>query len=267
MLGQRASPSLGVAGFTLQASPNVGNALRDLVRHLDLHDQGGVGNLVTKGQSTSFIYTIHLSGVEAADQICDMSMAIFCKIMRSLCGENWDPTELFLPRRLPQDSKPYHKFFRAPVRFNADRSAVEFSNHWLTHTPPKADPLLHRFLEEEAEKLHANQHKSLVSELRRLLRKSLAVHKSSVKDIACQLGMHERTLNRRLREEGTSFRSELEDIRYEVARQLLADTKIPLSQIATAIDYADPTAFCRAFKHWSGISPTDWRRLYSHPSH
>ena len=160
MLGQRASPSsLGVAGFILQACPNVGDALRGLVRHLELHDQGGVVNMVSKAESTSLAYAIQLSGVAAAEQIYDMSMAIVCKIMRSLCGENWDPTVVLLPRRLPGNSKPYHKFFRAPIRFDAGQSAVEFPSRWLTHRIPKADPLLHRHLEKEAETLHASQQK------------------------------------------------------------------------------------------------------------
>ena len=180
--------------------------------------------------------------------------------MRGLCGASWNPTEVLLPRQLPQDSTPYDKFFQAPICFNADQSAIEFPRRWLACLIPNADPLLHDHLEREANELHARQRKSFVGELRRLLRKSLAIHQSSVKDIASQLGMHERTLNRRLREEGTNFSKELEDIRYEVARQLLANTTKQLSQIATALDYADQTAFCRAFKRWSGYSPAEWRR-------
>ncbi len=98
-----------------------------------------------------------------------------------------------------------------------------------------------------------------------MLRKSLATQKGSVADIAGQLGMHERTLNRRLREEGTTFRRELEEIRYEVARQLLADSNMPLLKIATALNYADATAFSRAFKRWSGSTPAQWRSRHTDP--
>lgn len=264
LLGQRASPStLGLAGFLLQASPDVGDALRDLVRYLHLHDQGGVANLLTEGHSTSLSFSIHLAGVASTAQIYDLSMTIVCKTMRSLCGDNWNPTEVLLSRPLPRDPKPYHEFFRAPVRFEADQSALVFPSRWLAHPIPRADPLLHHHLEKTAEALSGNQQQSLINQLRCMLRKSLANHRSSVKDIAAQLGMHERTLNRRLQKEGTTFRSELEDVRYEVARQLLADTTLTLSRIATTVDYADPAVFCRAFKQWSGISPTDWRRQHN----
>ena len=84
-------------------------------------------------------------------------------------------------------------------------------------------------------------------------------------DVADQLHIHERTLNRRLQEEGSSFRRELEAVRYEVAKQLLADSEIPLSKIASALHYADATAFSRAFKRWSGTTPSRWRRDQGEP--
>ena len=181
--------------------------------------------------------------------------------MRSLCGASWNPSAVLLPRRSPQGLARYRRFFHAPLRFDADHSAVEFPTRWLDHPISSADPLLHDHLEEEAQALHAAQQKSLAGELRRLLRGSLPMDTGRASAIARQLGMHERTLNRRLREERTSFRRELESIRYQVARQLLADTRMPLSQIAAALDYADATAFIRAFKRWSGIPPAAWRRL------
>ena len=69
----------------LPAAPDVGTALRGLVRHLDLHDRGAVATLTANGGVTSLGYAIHLSGVEATDQIYDLAMALVCKIMRSLC--------------------------------------------------------------------------------------------------------------------------------------------------------------------------------------
>lgn len=266
LLGQRAAPSsLGMAGFIAQTSPDVGAALRSLVRHLDLHDQGATLTLLTNKQSTFLDYAIHLPGVKAADQIYDLSMTMACNIMRSLCGPKWNPTEVLLARQPPKNSTRYQKLFRAPIHYKADQNAIVFPSTWLDHEIPNADQYLHQYLEKEADKLHALQQKNLVGPLRILLRKSLLTGQISVKDIAGQLGIHERTLNRRLREEGTNFRIELENIRYEMARQLLTDIKIPISEVATALNYADPTAFSRAFKQWSGSTPREWRRQLSDP--
>lgn len=266
LLGERVDPSsLGVGGFMLRAAPDVGTALRGLVRHLDLHDQGAVATLVTKGREAALGYAIYLSGVEAADQIYDLSMAVSCKIMRSLCGARWNPTEVLLSRRRSQDPAPYQQFFRAPLHFDADRSAVVFPTRWLNHPIASADPLLLRHLEQEADDRHAHQQTSFAADIRRLLRKSLATRKIAVTDIAKQFHTHERTLNRRLREEGTTFRRELKEVRYEVAKQLLADSKMPLSKISASLGYSDATAFSRGFKRWSGNTPTEWRARHPQP--
>ncbi|MGD1976733.1 MAG: AraC family transcriptional regulator [Gammaproteobacteria bacterium] len=67
------------------------------------------------------------------------------------------------------------------------------------------------------------------------------------------------------RRTGTSFRRELKAVRYQVARELLANTKLPLARIAAALNYADTSAFIRAFRQWSGIPPAAWRRRHGHP--
>ena len=240
----------------------MGTALRDLVHNLDLQDRGALATLTIQGRMTYLGYAIHLSGVEATYQIYDLTMTVVCQIMRSLCGPAWNPQQVLLSHRQPQDLEPYRQFFRAPLLFDTDQSAVAFQTRWLDHRITSADPLLHRHFEQEASRRQINQHQGLVYQLRRLLRRSLAVDRGGAPVIARQLGMHVRTLNRRLSEEGTNFRRELDEIRYEVGCQLLADTRLPLSKISTALGYADSTAFIRAFKRWSGIPPEQWREVH-----
>lgn len=83
--------------------------------------------------------------------------------------------------------------------------------------------------------------------------------KNTAGEIASQLCVHERTLNRRLREEGTSFQLGLDNVRYAIARQYLAESSMPISRIAAVLTYADVSAFSRAFKRWSGMTPAEWR--------
>jgi AraC-like DNA-binding protein len=262
LVGVHAGPSsLGVAGFMLRSAPDVGRALRGLVQHLDLHDQGGVPTLQVNGGSSQLGYDIILPGVEAADQIFELSMAIGCNIMRGLCGRDWNPAEVLISARQPQDLAPYRRFFRAPIRFNAEQTALVFPTRWLDHQIPSADALLHRHLEKEAAELHnlRNSDADIIGSLRRLLRKSLVARQCTLADLARQLHIHERTLNRRLQEEGTNFRRELDAIRYEMARHFLVESAMPITRIARTLNYADVSAFSRAFKRWAGITPAEWR--------
>jgi AraC-like DNA-binding protein len=262
LVGQRASASsLGVAGFILQTAPDVGTALRDLVAHLDMHDDGGVPFVATEGDFSLLGYAIHQPDVErAAGQIYDLSMAVACNILRGLCGANWNPTGVLLSRRRPPDVKPYGRHFKAPVRFEADQSAIVFSRRWLAHPLRGADPFLRRHLKKAAidERMHRDL--GLVGDLRRVLRAGMVTRAYSVAEAGRQLGLHERTLNRQLRANGTTFRRELDTVRYATARELLASSSMALDNIAAALDYADASAFSRAFKRWSGSTPAQWRR-------
>jgi len=60
-------------------------------------------------------YAVHQQEVEARDQICDLSVTIACKVMRSLCGESWKPTEVLLPRNAPKVSLPFSRRWYFPL--------------------------------------------------------------------------------------------------------------------------------------------------------
>lgn len=82
----------------------------------------------------------------------------------------------------------------------------------------------------------------------------------SLKDAAQRLAMSERTLHRRLADEGTTLTAVVEAARYRKARQLLAQKKTTVDSIAFAVGFSDPSSFSRAFKRWSGTSAQDYRR-------
>ncbi len=263
LLGQRIQPpDLGMPGYLLHTATDVGNALLDLQRHFDLHDRGGGLILDTTDGVTCLGYVIYLPGVEAADQIYDLCIAAECNVMRSLCGVTWRPSGVRLARSAPRNVAPYEHFFQAPIQFDAVHSAMVFPSRWLDQRISSSNSMLHRRLEREAESLHFEGSTDLVERVRALLHRALATRKADAPHIARQLGLHERTLSRHLRRQGTSFRKELNNVRYQLARELLANTSLPLSRIAAALDYSDTSAFVRAFRQWSGLTPTTWRRRH-----
>jgi AraC-like DNA-binding protein len=260
-LAERIGPSLlGVTGFLLKSAPDVGNALRTLVRFIDLHDTGGTVYVTTSGRACVLGYVIHQEGVEAPEQIYDMSIGTGCNIMRSLCGPQWNPTEVLLSRRAPAGPQPYARFFRAPVRFEADQNALVFPTRWLAQPLASADPLLYRHLEKEAAERQARLQVGAGGKVKAVVRQLLLAQRCSAAEAARLLGMHERTLDRRLAAEGTSFREVVDTMRYDIAKQLLGETSKSLAEIAAALDYADASAFSRAFKRWSGSTPAQWRQ-------
>jgi AraC-like DNA-binding protein len=73
------------------------------------------------------------------------------------------------------------------------------------------------------------------------------------------MGVHERTLSRRLRQSGTSYRQELDAVRQAAAKRLLTETAMPLGAVANALGYANASVFASRFKRWTGTTPAQWR--------
>jgi AraC-like DNA-binding protein len=260
LAGQRTGVySLGVVGYLMQHSPDVGAALQSLIRHLHLHDRGAVPTLSVHDDVVLLGYAIYEPDVEGADQIYDGAIAIAFNVMRALCDPDWLPTEVLFAHRKPRDARPYRRFFEAPLRFDAEQTALVFPASWLEHRLAGADPDLRRILEEQVDALDAQGRGDIVAQLRRVLRTLLVNGKGSSGQVAQLFSMHRRTLNRRLEARDTTLHALIHETRFEIARQLLRDTDAPVSQIAATLDYADASAFTRAFKRWSQTTPAEWR--------
>jgi AraC-like DNA-binding protein len=251
--------SLGLVGYLVQHSATAGTALRDLVRFFRLHARGGVPTLAVEGDFAFFGFRIHSPGLEAADQIMDGAIATAFNIMHQLCGRDWKPIEVLLAHRKPEDTGPFRRFFRAPLRFDAAQSALVFSADWLERPVPGADPELRRLLQKQVDALAARYGDDFPEQVRALLRTALLTGHSKADQIATLFSMHRRTLNRRLAEFGTTFQELVDASRYEAARQMLESSAIEVSEIAAGLGYADASAFTRAFRRWSGTTPALWR--------
>lgn len=204
-------------------------------------------------------HAVHEPGVEGTDQIADAAIATLARIMRSLCGQDWVPDEVFLPRLPPADQEPYRRFFRTHIRFDQEMAALAFPARWLNHGVAGADPVFRQFFETRIQELESLQGADFKDDLRRVLRTRILDGRCSAETIADLFAMHRRTLSRHLHAEGTGFRHITDEIRFDIARQLLVDTNIALSQIAAALGYSEASAFTRAFRRWSGKPPAAWR--------
>lgn len=260
LIGQRAGPaSLGIVGQLSQHLPDVGSALRGLILRLHLHDRGAVPVLSVEHGMAMFCYAIFQQGVEGANQIYDGAIAIIFNILRALCGPTWLPTEVLFSHRRPSDIGPYRRFFQAPLRFDMEQTGLVFPATWLDHPLPGADPDLRRQLEQQIAALENLGSHDLVGQVRRVLRTLLITRRSSLEQVAQLFSMHCRTLNRRIQTQGTTFQALVDEVRYEIARQLFENTDMPVSQVTATLDYSDASAFTRAFRRWSGTTPAAWR--------
>lgn len=264
LAGRRWSLShFGALGQLMLNAPTVGDALRSLAVFQRLHSDVGAAFLIEHAGTASLGYAIYRDSVPYQPLVYDVAIAFAYNVLRELCGLRWSASEVTLSRDDPPDPTPYRAHFRAPVRFHAEYSAVRFPTRWLEQTIAGADP--HRY-QALSQALTADDRSELVGRLRRALRLLLIEGRSSGDDVAQALSLHRRTLNRRLKAQGTTFQKVLDEVRFEVARQLLEQTQAPIADVASALCYADVAAFAHAFRRWAGTSPAKWRESRATPA-
>jgi AraC-like DNA-binding protein len=258
LVGQRSDTRcLGLLGRLMRNALTWGRAFQDLVDNQHRYVRGAVPYLLVQDGVATAGYAIYQPGTAGADHIRDGSVAIGFNMMRELCVAL--PDEVLLSREPPADLRPYREFFRVPIRFNAEQSALVFPARQLERPVPGADPRLRRVLEEAVAKYWLVASPNITDQVVRLLRPRVLFGNSTLDAVAHCLATHPRTLNRNLRAEGTTFRKILNETRFEVARQLLSGTHINVSGIATALGYAETSAFSHAFYRMAGTSPFEWR--------
>jgi AraC-like DNA-binding protein len=260
LVGQRAGlHSLGLVGLLARYSPDVGTALRRLGEYMYLHHGGTLTTVKAEGDTATMSYAIHQPNVESTDQIGDGSLGVLFNILRELCGPDWRPIEVHFARGKPGNLDPYEAFFGAPLRFGSGENAIVFSSVWLARRLPELDAELQRLLKKQVEAIEARHQDSFPDQVRGVLRAALLTRRASADEVAALFSMHSRTLNRRLHEFNTSFRELVDEGRYEIARQMLENKSLDVTDVAASLGYADASAFTRAFRRWSGNTPGAWR--------
>ena len=251
---------LGAIGYLMRNSPTVGEALRALLLHLYLHDRGAVPILINLEASHVLLgYSIYRHGTPGAAQLYDVAIAIGHRALKEICGATWKPLHVQFSHAQPKDSRPYRRLFGPHVRFDAEVSGIAFEASWLDHAIAGADPNLRELVMKAIQQTQANSTMSFADVVRGALHQMVLSGTSSAENLALLFGMHERTLRKRLTAGRTSLQQLVSQTRFELAKQLLENTRIPLSEIASALRYADAAVFSRAFRSWSKTSPREWR--------
>ena len=251
---------LGAIGYLMRHSPTVGEALRALLLHLYLHDRGAVPILINLDESHVLLgYSIYRHGTPGAAHLYDVAIAVGYRALKEICGGDWKPLRVQFSYARPRDQRPYRRLYGPNLRFDAEVSGIVFSASWLDHAIAGADSNLRDLIVQAIQQARANSTMSFADLVRGALHQMVLGGTSSAENVALLFGIHERTLRKRLAAERTTLQQLVSQTRFELAKQLLENTDVPLSEIASALRYADAAVFSRAFRVWSKTSPSEWR--------
>lgn len=181
---------------------------------------------------------------------------------REMMGEALTPERAWFAHEhqgeVPEELRSFLRTSR--IDFGCTSNGLAFSTADLERPLKDADPALNEVLREHATALMGQlEPEGLHEQTRRAIRTRLAKGEVTLAMVARSLHMSERTLQRRLAEEGISFATLVDDLRRELARDFLANPELSLKEVAVKLGYQDAAAFGRAFKRWTGQTPASWR--------
>jgi len=186
--------------------------------------------------------------------------------MRRLTTRPIVPLSVLFQHAPPARVEEHRRVFgEGIVKFGQPVNRIDFHRADLEQSLLSANPALLALFDAQAEdllaKMGSNQPERGATSRRVLtiLTRRITATVPSVRDVACELAMSERSLQRELREEGTSFRQLVEDVRKEIALQHLAQPGALASEAAFLLGFSEPGAFTRAFRRWTGTSPRQFQ--------
>lgn len=180
---------------------------------------------------------------------------------KAITGEDTLTGEVDFDFPMPVGFDKYIDKMDSEIRFDQPHLMASFDKKYLALPLVNADPIASQIAinQCEAELSALGERRRLAMRVRDILSNS-EQHYLSIEAVAERLHMSDRTLKRQLAAEGTSFSTLVDEVRYRHATSLLSRTDYSLEQIADELGYSDVANFSRAFKRWSGRSPSNWRK-------
>lgn len=202
----------------------------------------------------------HAEGQAAPPALVDATLASLVELGRKGTAASISPLAVELTR--PEStSVVYEKYYGCRVRFGANTNRLSFyradlDRQFVNYNAELLDiliPELDRQLEQQSHSI------SLAEQIKWVLRRRLTAGRPDIRSVATDLAMSERSLQRKLTDEGLTFQSLLSATRHQLALEYLADPKLAIIEVAYMLGYEDQNSFFRAFRQWEDRTPSAWR--------
>jgi AraC-like DNA-binding protein len=193
-------------------------------------------------------------------QTFERGVATVHLFLKTACGAAYTPREVCFMHAPLSPSAVYRATFGMTPTFGAGHSGVAATRAVLDAPLIGANAQLRRIAEHFLESVALPPGDALAPRARAIIARLMRVGDCTQADLARALGLHERTLQRRLQAEGTTFEALRDDVRRDLAQAYLAQRNIPLAHVAEMLGYAEASAFTRACQRWFGQAPRNVRK-------
>lgn len=251
-----------VLDYAVRTAPTARAALERLARYNRLEHDAAVFTIIDRVGATRVEHAFRVGGAVQCRHSAEFTLASIIAIGAQITAAPLAAQAVEFRHAAPPALAEHRRIFGVVPRFSASVNALELDPAVLARPVPAADPMLSKVIERHAEALLAARDEpgaGVADRVRQLLAGALPDGDASLGAVAAGLRLSERSLQRRLAEEGLTFDAVFDDLRRRLALRYLTDRKIAICEVAYLLGYSEPSAFHRAFKRWTGVTPTEAR--------
>lgn len=258
--------SFDVHLYAMLSCANLEEAYRRLCSYQRLIHETSLVELEIEGRTATLKHRMP-GGVAVPRHSAEFIVTAWVRSGRLATGTDWAPVEVRFAHPPPVSATEHARYFRAPVQFGTGENALIVSIDVIRLPCVRADAALLSILDRYTfEKIQRTpETASFADSVRGAVARHLRAGEVRVKPVAAELKMSVRTLNRMLAAERTTYREVLEQLRRSLAVRHLADGRIAISEVAFILGFSELSAFHRAFKRWTGLTPAEYRRSHVGP--
>ena len=185
-------------------------------------------------------------------------MVFMLKVLQAYLGLSWTPTRVYFRGPYVKAWESYELLANVDLYFDCNYGIIVFPSTLLDSVRLRESPSLPT--KELLAYLQLSSSRSFADSLKVLMRSLLPQQISHIKEVSDLVDMSPRTVQRYLSQDNTSYSQILDEIRYEIAVQKVAHSSLDFKEIASELGYTSPAHFTRAFKRWTGKTPTQYRQ-------
>jgi AraC-like DNA-binding protein len=261
--GERYHPKdIGALAYVVLNSPTIAVAFENVARYLRIYNEAAAVSFVQSEKNAFLQHRLRDVPLQRRRQHEECALTVALGTIRMMAGSEWRPLEVRFEHEPPARTNEHARIFGAPVLFGGEGNVMVIEREFCDREVPTADCRLYPILEEYLERQLENSptEDRFVVAVQHAVANSMKDGEPKLPDVARTIGVSVRTLQRRLGESGVDYKGLVDDIRHRLALRYLKDRKHTLSEVAYLLGYSEISAFSRAFRRWTGSTPSDHRR-------
>jgi AraC-like DNA-binding protein len=253
----------GSMGYLLKNCRTVGDSLSNLRRFFHVHQTSADVGLSISKKSVKLSYAINIDVKTSAVQALDVSLALGINLLKTLTSSKINIKSIHLQHAAPADKKRYKNYLGLTPFFNSTFNGVIFDACILDRAIDEADPQIFAILSTQLNLNNVGYVDEIPNFVETIIRQNIAVALISIDDVAHHMSLSVRNLQRYLKEQDTSFRHIVDNVRNKLAYQYLIDSTLSLSRVSDQLGFSNYSEFSRAFKRLNEVSPKEFRNTHS----